>query len=306
MDTEANPAGDRQAMPPVRVERSLPEPDFVDVDGTTVATYVFGPENGSPAGDIVFCHGTPWSSAVWAEIATHLSRRYRVFLWDMPGYGQSMRSLTTDLGLPAQMRRLAALLSYWNPGRPHVVAHDIGGGVALGAHLLHSAEFASLALWDVVTLHPWGSPFFRLVAEHAEVFGRLPAELHSALVREYIAGAANHGLSPGWLDRLSRPWTTGLGQAAFYRQIAALEPAHTEPIVERLHAVRCDVAIGWGREDPWIPVEQAAGLQELLPGHAPVTIVDGAGHLTPVEAGQRVREVLDRWLPGDSSDEHLA
>ncbi|MFE6685851.1 alpha/beta fold hydrolase [Streptomyces sp. NPDC057743] len=281
----------------------LPEPVHLTVDGASIATYLLVPEGGTPVGDVVFCHGTPWSSEVWAQAARHLASSHRVFLWDMPGYGRSTKDPTVPVDLASQMSRFARLLAHWRVDRPHVVAHDIGGAVALGAHLLHDAPYAGLFLWDVVTLDPWGSPFFRLVADHAEVFTELPAALHAALVREYIAGAARHQLTPGWLDALSRPWWGASGQSAFYRQIAALRPAHTRPIVARLGEVNCAVAIGWGEQDPWIPVDQAIRLQDLLPGSPPVSTLGEVGHLAPVESPSRVCRALRDWLTGSSFNE---
>lgn len=277
------------------IPATLPAPVRVEVDGVEVAAWVLGPESSTSSGDVVFCHGTPWSAEVWASVARHVGRGYRVHLWDMPGYGRSSMEPAVRVDLPAQMSRLSRLLDHWGLERPHVVAHDIGGAVALGAHLLRGSELASLYLWDVVTLDPWGSPFFRLVAENTDVFAALPAALHGALVREYVAGAANHELPPVWVERLSEPWTAD-GQPAFYRQIAALRPEHTQPLVERLGQVRCRVAVGWGEQDPWIPVDQAGRLAELLPVDAPVTTVPGVGHLAPIEAAGVVADAIDRWL----------
>ncbi|MBE1878847.1 alpha/beta fold hydrolase [Myceligenerans pegani] len=279
-------------------ESRLPEPVDVVVDEARIATYVLDPERGTPAGDVVFCHGTPWSAQVWAEAARHLGNGYRVFLWDMPGYGRSAQDPEVQVDLASQMSRLAALLAHWGLDRPHVVAHDIGGAVALGAHLLHGREYAGLFLWDVVTLEPWGSPFFRLVAEHGDVFAQLPAALHAALVREYIAGAGRHQLTAGWLDTLTGPWLGATGQTAFYRQIAALRVEHTRPVVARLGQVRCPVAIGWGERDPWIPLEQATRLRDLLPGQPSVLTLADVGHLAPVEASAPVSRALDDWLGG--------
>ncbi|WP_405505285.1 alpha/beta fold hydrolase [Streptomyces purpurascens] len=276
----------------------LPDPVHVTVDGTSVATYVLAPEGRAPLGDVVFCHGTPWSSQVWAEAARHLSSGHRVFLWDMPGYGRSPKDPAVPVDLASQMSRFARLLTHWGLDRPYVVAHDIGGAVALGAHLLHGGEYASLFLWDALTLDPWGSPFFRLVADHADVFAELPAALHTALVREYIAGAARHQLTAGWVDALSQPWLGASGQPAFYRQIAALRPEHTRPVAERLRQVRCPVTIGWGEQDPWLPVDQAARLRDLLPGSPPVILLGEAGHLAPVETPARVTRALVDWLGG--------
>lgn len=274
----------------------LPDPVRITFDGASIATYVLGPERGASAGDVVFCHGTPWSSLVWADSARHLSGSHRVFLWDMPGYGRSAKDPAVPVDLATQMSRFATLLAHWRLDRPYVVAHDVGGAVALGAHLLHGAQYAGLFLWDAVTLDPWGSPFFRLVADHAGVFAELPPALHGALVREYVAGAARHQLTDGWVDALSHPWLDAPGRPAFYRQIAALRPEHTRPAAERLRQVRCPVTVGWGEQDPWIPVDQAARLRELLPGDSPVLTLDGVGHLAPVEAPTRVRQALGDWL----------
>ena len=159
--------------------RRLPSPRHVDIEGTSVATYVLEPHDREPVGDLVLCHGTPWSAAVWAPVAERLASERRVFLWDMPGYGASISAQTPPLDLVAQRRRLASLLQHWELSAPDVVAHDIGGAVALGAHLLESARLSSLHLLDVVTLDPWGSPFFRLVAQHDPGFVDVSDRLRS-------------------------------------------------------------------------------------------------------------------------------
>lgn len=275
---------------------SLPHPVHVDLDGVSVATYALTPEGDEVHGDLVLCHGTPWSARVWAQVAHSLRRGYRVHLWDMPGYGRSAQGADVPVDLATQMERFAALLELRELQRPHVVAHDIGGAVALGAHLLHGREFASLMLWDVVTLDPWGSPFFRLVAEHADVFAALPPALHSALVREYIAGAAHRPLSSAQLEMLVEPWITGEGKPVFFRQIAALNPEHTRPLERELGETRCPVAIGWGEQDPWVPVDQAGRLQRLLPGDPTLVLLPGVGHLAPLEAPDEVLAAVETWL----------
>ncbi|WP_265443967.1 alpha/beta fold hydrolase [Flexivirga meconopsidis] len=280
---------------------ALPDRELLLIDGVSIATYLLEPEGAASRGDVVICHGTPWSARIWAGLASYLSRNYRVLLWDMPGYGRSTMDSAVSVDLASQMRRLATLVEVWRLDRPHVVAHDIGGAVALGAHLLHGSAFRSLHFWDIVTLDPWGSPFFRLVAEHPEVFVQLPEALHAALVREYISGAAAKRLLPAWLEALAEPWLGQVGQPAFYRQIAALSAEHTRPVAERLAEVGCPVRIGWGRQDPWIPLDQAYRLQGLLPRGVDVVEVPDAGHLVPIEAPQEVERAVANWLLGGAS-----
>jgi pimeloyl-ACP methyl ester carboxylesterase len=66
---------------------------------------------------VILCHGTPWSSRVWVDLARGMAR---------------------------------------------IVAHDLGGAVALRAHLLRGRAFAPLTLVNVVALRPCESAFLRL------------------------------------------------------------------------------------------------------------------------------------------------
>ncbi|MGW3867270.1 alpha/beta fold hydrolase, partial [Streptomyces sp. NPDC005047] len=184
---------------------------------------------GAPDGrPLVLLHGTPFSSYVWRAVARSLARDHQVFVWDMPGYGLSEKFPGQDVSLAAQGRVFTELLDHWGLAEPLVVAHDFGGAVALRAHLLHDARYRALALVDPVALAPWGSPFFRLVREHAEVFERLPPALHGALVREYVGSTGGPGLHPAVLDQLVRPWLGESGQPAFYRQIAQADQRYTD------------------------------------------------------------------------------
>lgn len=274
----------------------LPSPHYVDLDGEQIASYVLEPLDREAIGDVVLCHGTPWSSTVWAPVASRLAAVRRVFMYDMAGYGASIDTRPVDADLVTQRRRFAALLDHWGLARPDVVAHDNGGAVALGAHLFEEVEMSSLYLLDVVTLDPWGSPFFQLVAQHEKVFAALPRNLHAALVREYISGAAIDTLAAGQVAELVNPWCTLEGQRAFYHQIAQLRPEQTRPIVENLGKVRCPVRVAWGELDPWIPVAQAADLAEILPGDVEVFTVPEAGHLVPLEASERLTSDIAKWL----------
>ncbi|MEU7405325.1 alpha/beta fold hydrolase, partial [Streptomyces sp. NPDC044948] len=163
----------------------------------TVRWNRLGPADGRP---LVLLHGTPFSSYVWRAVARSLARDHRVFVWDMPGYGRSEKYAGQDVSLAAQGRVFHELLGHWGLAEPLVVAHDFGGAVALRAHLLHGAGYRALALVDPVALAPWGSPFFRLVRDHAEVFEKLPPALHRALVGEYIASTGGPGLRPTVVD----------------------------------------------------------------------------------------------------------
>jgi pimeloyl-ACP methyl ester carboxylesterase len=201
----------------------------------------------------------------------------------MPGYGQSSKHSEHDVDLGTQGQLFAALLREWGLERPHVVAHDIGGAVALRARLLHGATYASLCLVDVVALRPWGSPFFRLVKEHADVFSQLPPAVHRGAVEAYVGGAAHRDLSPEQLAMLVDPWTTPDGLPAFYRQIAQADERFTDEVEPLLGELTEPVHVVWGAEDEWIPVDRAHRLHAMLP-RSTVRVIPGAGHLVQLDA----------------------
>jgi pimeloyl-ACP methyl ester carboxylesterase len=244
---------------------------------------------------VVFCHGTPWSAVLWRRIADALTADFTVYLWDMVGYGASTMREDQDVSLATQGALLVDLLEHWKLDAPHLIAHDYGGAVALRAHLLHGVRYRTLALVDVVALAPWGSDFFRLVAENSSVFARIPPPLHEALVRAYITGAAHQSLAVEQLDMLVAPWLGAAGQAAFYRQIEQADQRYTDEIEHLYSTVELPVLVAWGVEDAWIPVDRAHRLAELIPG-AELHLVPDAGHLIQLDAPEQLTATLQRWL----------
>jgi pimeloyl-ACP methyl ester carboxylesterase len=244
---------------------------------------------------VVFCHGTPWSSRLWAPYADALEDDFTVYLWDMPGYGESSKSGEHAVDLGEQGRLFADLIAHWQVTAPHVVTHDLGGAVSLRAHLLHGAAYGSLVLVDVVALRPWGSPFFRLVAEHADVFAALPPAIHRGALEAYIRGASHRGLTDEDLGMLTAPWLDELGQAAFYRQIAQADEAFTAEVDPLYPDLSLPTLVVWGSEDTWIPPDRAERLSATIPG-ADLRIIEGAGHLIQLDQPAVLAATLRRWL----------
>ncbi|WP_314177260.1 alpha/beta fold hydrolase [Streptomyces winkii] len=252
-----------------------------------------GPADGPP---VVLLHGTPWSSYTWRGMARALAQRFRVHVWDMPGYGTSAKYEGQDVSLAAQGLIFAELLRHWGLSdgagpRPAVLAHDFGGCVALRAHLLHGAQYERLALVDAVALAPWGSPSYRLLGGHAEVFGQLPPALHEALVRAYVGSASARDLPERVLDGLVAPWLGAAGQGAFYRQIRQNDQRFTDEIEGRYGEIELPVLVCWGTADTWIPVDRAHRLAGLIPG-AGLRLVEGAGHLVQEDAPAQLAAAL--------------
>lgn len=239
---------------------------------------VFG--TGEP---IVLVHGTPYSSLLWRDIATALAQHRRVFVFDHLGFGQSDKHEHQDLSLPAHARRFRQLLDHWEVSAPSVVAHDIGGAVALRTLLLEGATYRDLTLVDAVSGGAWERGLFQLIVEHAPVLQQLPDYAHEALVASHMRHATHIGYRPGLLDAFLEPWRGTAGQAAFYRQYSQLRQAHTAEYEHLLGDISVPTRIIWGSDDRILPAPYGEWLVNQIP-HAELHWIQGAGHVLQEDA----------------------
>jgi len=246
---------------------------------------------------VVLVHGTPWSSWTWRNVAPALSDGFSVYVFDLLGFGASNKRVGQDVSLAAHAERLADLIDFWGLDRPALVAHDIGGAIALRTHLLHDRPVAALALVDVVALGPWGSPFYRLVQEHAAVFEQLPGEIHEGVVRAYIRTAQPRPLDPEVETALVSPWLDGAGQPAFYRQMSQGDERDTNEIEPLYGRISAPTLVVWGDEDRWIAVEQGRELARRIP-NARFEVLAGAGHLVQEQQPEELSRLIAEHLIG--------
>jgi pimeloyl-ACP methyl ester carboxylesterase len=258
-------------------------PETFETDGGVVRWARLG-EGGDP---VVLVHGTPYSSFLWRDLAPALARTRTVYLLDHLGYGQSEKRDGQDLTLAAQARRFAQLLEHWELAAPSVVANDIGGAIVLRAHLLESAPYRDLTIFDAVSGGHWERGLFGLMREHPEVFAALPGYAHEALVTAHLRNATHRGLRPDVLDAYLAPWRGTEGQAAYYRQYRQLAEADTRPYEPLLADIAIPVRLLWGRHDRILPPEYGTWLHDAIP-RSTLEWIDDAGHLLQEDAPARL------------------
>ncbi len=253
--------------------------------GREIATSVTG-----TGPSLILCHGTPFSSSVWDPVVAHLGDVFEVYRWDMPGYGASSRGERVPVDLDSQSKVLKMLIDHWGLDRPAAVGHDIAGAVTTRAHLVHGVDYSRLLLLDAVVVQPWGSPFWNLAQEHSEVFMQLPANMHEALLGQYLTGATLRDLTVDEQAQIAGSWIGAEGQAAFYRQIRDVHRRHTDDLEPLLGQMRCETVVAWGVEDVWLPIGTGRRLAELL-GIELIEIAD-SGHLVQYDQPERLANLL--------------
>ncbi|KAF0094298.1 MAG: 2-hydroxy-6-oxononadienedioate/2-hydroxy-6-oxononatrienedioate hydrolase-like [Puniceicoccaceae bacterium 5H] len=257
---------------------------------------------------VVLIHGTPSSSHIWRDVApTIATAGYRVHTYDLLGFGASERpwNPAVDTSVSGQVPILQQLMAHWKIEKAHVVAHDIGGGIAQRFALQYPEEVRSLTLIDSVSFDSWPSTRTRKQMEAGlETLIKAPDAAHRAHFREWLLSAVYHKerFAAGALDHFLNIISGPVGQSSlFQHQVAHYDPRHTTEIVPRLTELAdLPVQILWGEDDTWQKSAWADKLQSAIP-HARLHILPECGHFAMEDQPAAISQYLLSFFNGLAS-----
>ncbi len=263
--------------------------EFVEHQGDRLYYYAAGSRG---AGDpVVFLHGFPTSSHLWAGVIPQLPAGRRYVVVDLAGCGRSVLAPGGQVDHRAHAKRVHALLTALRIDRCSVVAHGTGAHIALalGAALAPGLESLALIAPAPVDapLRGWGR-----LGRLAVVLGWLPPSiaasyLHGAMVRRYQdRWRAAHSA-----DLYARPFASDAGRASLVGHVRALRhPIATADM--GLGGVRASITCGDTDETDQVAAAAFAGGLPTATLHH----VAGAGHLLPEEAPEQLARILASFL----------
>ena len=268
--------------------------DQVIVNGHRIACGTQG--DGEP---VVFLHGTPSSSLIWRNIAPRVAGQgYRAHVFDRLGFGLSERPQDpqVDTSMSAQVEILKAMLDHWGLERFHLVAHDIGGGIAQRFGVFHPERLISLTMIDVVSYDSYPSPRTRKqMVQGLHTLAKAPDDAHRRHFRDWLLDAVHdkqrftEGPLETYLDYISG-W---IGQPSlFQHQVRHYDPIHTMEVADRLPELgQIPVQLIWGADDGWQVVDWAHKLQSAIPGSR-LTVLEECGHFSPEDQPERIAALV--------------
>lgn len=268
------------------------------INNQRIAYGVYG--SGEP---IVLLHGTPSSSLIWRKVLPLLlSAEFKVHLFDLLGYGLSERpwDQSVDTSITGQLPILEGLLSHWELDKAHIVAHDIGGGIAQRFSVFSPEKVSSLTLIDVVSFDSYPSKRTRQMMEGGlEAISRASSPEHEQRFKDWLLSAVHNRASfadtslDTFLGYISGP----VGQASiFQHQIRHYDPKHTLEVADRLGSLEhLPVQLIWGARDSWQVTDWAYKLHEAIPG-SELSIIDDCGHFSPEDQPGEISRVLLNFL----------
>lgn len=210
---------------------------------------------------ILLVHGLGVSSASMERLAQALiGSGFYVLLPDMPGQGNTEKSLGRSYSIDAQARFLRDLLRSRKIDRAIVIGNSMGGHIALSLALLYPETVQKLVLISPAGLQAKGPPPYE------------PLQIAKGLsppVKRYLA----------WNNHVRNDIRNGMHY----------------PVDGFLASVRCPTLIIWGENDRILPVELGSLWQQGIPG-AQLVRLEGMGHMPQHENPALLLNRADAFL----------
>ncbi|WED23028.1 alpha/beta hydrolase [Vibrio sp. JC009] len=272
------------------------------INGMRIAHGVHG--EGDP---VVLIHGTPSSSYIWRNVLPSLvGSGYKVHVFDLLGYGFSERPRDPDIdtSVTGQVSVLEGLLEHWGLTEIHLIAHDIGGGVAQRFGIQSPDRLLSLTMIDVVSYDSWPSKrTHEQMQAGLEKLIKASNETHREHFREWLYSTVQNKQRLAdtsmdtYLDFISGP----VGQGSFFQhQVMHYDPKHTDEVAERYAELgNSPVQLIWGADDAWQVVDWAHKLNRDIPG-SELHIIEDCGHFSMEDQPETISALLVEFLNRNS------
>lgn len=261
----------------------------MEIDGATMVWL----EGGNPHGDpVVLLHGFASNKENWLLLLPFLAKRYRLYVPDLPAWGESHFCHEKMYGLDQQADRVADWARQVLPRKAHFVGSSMGGGVAGLVAARHTDITRSLTLMNAAGVRGQDSTPF----ERGLMVGRntLVPNTYAEVVRLFST-VLERNRTP-----LSLVLASAMGQDMVSRRHVNRHLFH-HMIAHSLHCDRVGVSgvtvptlILWGEEDQVLHHTCVETFKHLIP-HAQVRKLRGVGHLPMVDVPTVTAKNLNRF-----------
>lgn len=260
------------------------EIDHVDVEGLQIGFRRTG--DGPP---LVLLHGGVCDSRVWRDQLDDLSDDFTVVAWDTPGCGQSSDP-PESFRLPDYADCLARFIDVVGLGRPHLLGHSFGGGLALELYRRHPGIPRSLVLAGAYA--GWaGSLPPEEVQQRLHLALRLADQVPIRIEPSSLPGLISKAMPPGRLAELTaimsevRPVGTRVMAHAFAEA----------DLRDVLSYIAVPTLLLYGDADERAPQNVAEALHATIPAST-LVMMPGLGHEIYLESPQEFNAEVRRFL----------
>ncbi len=235
---------------------------------------------GGPA--VLLVHGFGGDLDNWLFSIDALAESATVYALDLPGHGQSTKSVA-DPSLSGLSAAVLAFMDHVGLAKAHFIGHSMGGAVSMRTALDAPDRVASLSLI--------ASAGLGREIDHGYIQGFVGATSRRDLKPVLETLFADRGLVSRSLidDLLKYKRLDGVEDALTAISSAMFaDGAQSSVLTDFIAAAKTPILVVWGEEDRVIPAAHANALGDA----ARVAVIPNAGHMVQMEASGKVNALL--------------
>jgi pimeloyl-ACP methyl ester carboxylesterase len=242
---------------------------------------------GGPAWLLI--HGLGGDARQWGPFVEAAGGTLAMIAYDMRGSARSSRP-AGPYAMSALAKDAAGLLEALSVRPAGVIGFSMGGCVAIELALGFPGLVERLVL--VSTLPSWGGPH-PPSARARELFRRtdITDELLTEVYEVAFGPAFRRGFSAGEYVAMRKGDEFPQPAGCYLAQLAALEGFDAR---DRVGSISAETLVVAGTEDRVVPPANSRWLCENIPG-ARIELIEGAGHMVPVEAPGALAGLMAAW-----------
>lgn len=248
---------------------------------------------------LILLNGLPQSIRMWESNIDAFSDKFDVLAFDIPGFGLSPAQ-EADMS-PSQLSEvIIQVMDHFDIKQAHLVGPDVGVPITLTAVINHPNRFLSLNIFDGPgSFPPKLSPILMAVIKSRFVRWLAKGINKKSVMKTNFLTAVNEGYHH------YKPTKRAVKE---YYDIAFNVQAHKCAISffgtyekelpwieQRLKEIKVPTLITWGKQDPFVLVDNAEVLAQQIPNSKKV-IFDNASHFSSEDAGQAYVDLLIDWI----------
>jgi pimeloyl-ACP methyl ester carboxylesterase len=246
---------------------------------------------------VVLLHGWPDSSHLWRnQIPFLVSKGFRAIAPDLRGFGRSDRPQEVSAyAITNIVSDVVGILDSLEVPKAHVVGHDWGAGVAWVMAMLQPERVDRLVVLSVGhpaaprTLRQREMSWYQLFFQFEGVAEAWLQYDDWALFREVSRG---DGDLDRYIEDLARPGAL-TASLNWYRANLALRPPGPTPAMPQVKAPTLGI---WSTNDHYLDGARMEASGSFVEGKWRYERIEGASHWIPLDAPERLNELLLEWL----------
>jgi 3-oxoadipate enol-lactonase len=240
---------------------------------------------------LVFLHGIGGNRLNWADQLPFFARHYCAVAWDARGYGES-DDYAEPLDFGDFSEDILRLMAYFGADRAHLVGLSMGGRIALDFYgrypdRVHSLVLADTSVGSTDAVDPVKIEAFLAKRKQPLLDGKTPAELAPVLVEELMGQHAKPEARQHMIYSLS-----ALHVQSYIKTMDCVTKYRGYPDFDDIHVPSLVIV---GQNDRIARPEAAALMAEAIPG-AQFHIIEGAGHISNIEAPEEFNQTVLKFL----------